>query len=195
MENRRGNFYGMQLTGGVDLFEGDPENYLDFIEFIPDKDVYDVTNLVGNPEYSGVLGGFFEEMVLKLMEIRFNFTSKLLLRRDRKIGTPHISSNGSAVIAEEGIFKDLIEGSIEFACGSFIMLPVRLMFVDFLPPMQSVHDAIFIPIEDSSEEIDWNSFLEPFSIEIWIAIVIKCFIFTIFVSIIECSHNFKLVRF
>ena len=162
MENRRGNFYGLQLTGGIDLLEDGLENYLDFIKFIPNKDVYDVTNLVGDPEYSEELGGFFEGMVLKLMEIKFNFTSKLLLRRDQKFGNPHISSNGSAVIVEEGIFKDLIEGSIEFACGSFIMVPVRLMFVDFLPPMYSFHDAIFIPIEDSSEEIDWNSFLEPF---------------------------------
>ena len=74
------------------------------------------------------------------------------------------------------------------------MLPISLQFVDFLPPTWSVPDAIYIPIEDSSEEIDWYSFLEPFAIEIWIAIAVKCIIFTSLVSIIEWFHDYKLVR-
>ena len=193
MENRRGNFFGMQLTGGIFLLLDDPENYLNLIKFIPQKNVYDVTNLVGNPEYSDLFYGMVEGMILKLMETKFNFTSKLFSRKDKKQGSPHVLSNGSTVIDKEGIFQDLMEGSIEFVWDPFIMLPIRLLFVDFLSPMRSSHDAIFIPIEDSSEETDWNVFLGPFGTEVWIAIVIKCVILSILVSIIEWFHGYKLV--
>ena len=194
MENRRGNFFGMQLTGGIAGMKGDPKDYLNLVKFIPEKDAYDVTNIVGNPKYARILDDFVERMILKLMENKFNFTSKLLLRRDQKIGSPRISSNHTAIIDQEGIFQDLVGGSIEFACASFSMLPTRLKFVDFLPPTWSDHDTIFIPIKDSSEEIDWNTFIDPFAMEIWIAIVIKCIIFTTLVSIIEWFHDCKMVR-
>ena len=193
MENRRGNFFGMQLTGGIALLLDDPEHYLNLVKFLPHKNVYDVTKLVGNPEYSDLLYGMVEGMVLKLMETKFNFTSKLFSRKDKKKGSPHVLLNGTAVIDKEGVFQDLIEGSIEFVWDPFIMLPIRLQFVDFLSPIWNSHDAIFVPIKDSSEEIDWEVFLGPFGIEVWIAIVIKCVILSILVSIIEWVHGYKLV--
>ena len=61
-------------------------------------------------------------------------------------------------------------------------------------PKATGYDAIFVPIEDSSEKIDWKVFFEPFSIEAWIAVITKCVIFTIFVIIIEWFHDFKQVR-
>ena len=75
MENRRGNFFGMQLTGGIAGMKGDPKDYLNLVKFIPEKDAYDVTNIVGNPKYAGILDDFVERMILKLMENEFNFTS------------------------------------------------------------------------------------------------------------------------
>ena len=73
------------------------------------------------------------------------------------------------------------------------MLPIRLQFVDFLPASWSAHDAIFVQNEDTFEEIDWKVFFVPFAIEVWIAIVIKCLVFTILVSIIEWFNDCKLV--
>ena len=92
------------------------------------------------------------------------------------------------------MIQNLVDGSLDFASGPFIISPIRQQFVDYLPTIKSTHDAIFVPIEDSSEEIDWNVFFDPFSIEAWIAVVTKCVIFTIFVIIIEWIHDFKLVR-
>ena len=110
-----------------------------------------------------------------------------------KIGSPYISSNGTAVIGD-GVFQNLVENSIDFASGPFVMTPVGLQFVDFLPAIMRDHDAIFVPIEDSSEETDWKVFFQPFSIEAWIAVMTKCVIFTIFVSTIEWFHDLSLVR-
>ena len=191
MENRRENFYGIELTGAIYHMAEDPGNYSNLVKFFPNNDTYDITRLVNNPEY--YFHNTFLMKLLKIMESKFNFTSKLFYRRDEKIGSPHILSNGSTVIGE-GVFQNLVEGSIEFVWAPFGILPIRLPFVDFLPTIMSSHDAIYVPIEDSSKEIDWKVFFEPFAIDIWIAIVIKCIIFTTMVSIIEWFHDCKLVR-
>ena len=193
MENRRSDFYGIQLTGAVPWLQEDPVNYSSIVHFFPNNDTYDITKLAKNPKYYGKFWNILELEILKIMESKFNFTTKIFLRRDMKIGSPHISSNGSTVITE-GVIQNLWEGSVEFVCGYFLMLPIRQQFVDFLPVLWSAHDAIFIQIEDSSEEIDWKVFFKPFAIEVWIVIVIKCIIFTTLVSIIEWFHECKLVR-
>ena len=192
MENRRCNFYGMQVTGAIFWLNEDPGHYSNLVEFFPNNDTYDITKLANNPKYYEKFWTIIELKILKIMEHKFNFTSKLFLRRDMKTGSPHILSNGSTVIGE-GVFQNLVEGSIEFVWDTFTMSPIRLQFVDFLPILWSAHDAIFIPIKDSSEEIDWNVFFKLFAIEVWIAILIKCITFTILVSIIEWFHDFQLV--
>ena len=193
MENRRCDFYGMQLSGAVEYLLEDPAYYSNLVQFFPNNDIYDITKLANNPKFYGKFPDRLELNVLKIMESKFNFTSKIFVRKDMKLGSPHILSNGSIVL-RKGVFQNIGEGSIEFVCGYFFMLPIRLQFVDFLPTTIIIRDAIFVPFEDSSEEIDWNSFLEPFALEIWIAIVTKCIIFTTFVSIIEWFHDCKLVR-
>ena len=193
MESRRCDFYGIQLTGAVSWLSEDPINYSNIVQFFPNNDTYDITKLANDPKYHEMFWNILEVKILKIMENKLNFSSKFFLRRDMKTGSPYISSNGSSVIGE-GVFKDLWEGSTEFASDSFIMSPIRLQFVDFLPIVWDAHDTIFIQIEDSSEAIDWKVFLKPFAIEVWLAIAIKCIIFTLVVSFIEWFHDYKLVR-
>ena len=190
MENRRGNFYGLQLTGGI--MAGEIGNNSNLVQFLPNIDTYDVTKLITNPTHYDKFWNVFEVKILELMETRFNFTSKLLLRKDGKLGGPHISSNGSTEIGE-GIFQNLVEGSIEFIWDYLYMLPIRQQLVDYLPVVRSYHDAIFVKVEDSLEEIDWNVFFHPFTLEVWMAIVIKSIVFTILAIIIECIHDCKIV--
>ena len=192
MENRRCDLYGLEIKGAVGWFREDPGNYSN-VQFFSNNGTYDITKIANNPKYYGKFDNIFELKILESMESRLNFSSKLFLRRDMKLGSPYISSNGTAVIGE-GVFQNLVDGSLDFASGPFMIKPLRLQFVDFLPTIDRAHDAIFIPTEDSSEEIDWNVFFEPFSIEAWIAVTTKCVIFTIFVTIIEWVHDFKLVR-
>ena len=193
MENRRVNFYGKELTCAIPRMKEDPENYLHLVKFFPKNNTYDITKLANNPKYFEKFWDILELTILNIMEGKYNFTSKIILRRDMKIGSPHISSNGTAVISK-GVFQNLVAGSIDFVIGPFTMSPIRLLFVDFLPASWSAHDAIFVQNDDTSEEIDWKVFSEPFAIEVWIAIVIKCIIFTALVSIIEWFHDCKLVR-
>ena len=190
MENRRGNFYGLQLTGGI--MAGEIGNNSNLVQFLPNVDTYDVTKLITNPTHYNKFWNVFEVKILKSMETRFNFTSKLLLRKDGKVGTPYISSNGSTEIGE-GILQNLAEGYIEFVWDYLYMSPIRQKLVDYLPVIRSHHDAIFVKIEDSLEETDWNVFFHPFRVEVWMAIAIKCIIFTTLAIIIECIHDYKIV--
>ena len=73
------------------------------------------------------------------------------------------------------------------------MIPIRQHFGDFLPTIRSDRDAIFVPIDDTYEEIDWNVFLQPLATDVWIAIIIKCIIFSTIAIIIEWFHDRKLV--
>ena len=166
----------------------DPADFPNQVIFFPNNDTYDVTNLVTISENKHV---FF--MVLKWMETKFNFTAKVYLRKDMKFGSPKVLSNGSIVL-EEGAFKDMFEGSVDLLCDNLYMLPERVKFGKFLPSIDKVYDQIYIPNEDSAEYEDWDVFINPFSTEMWIAIIMKCIVFSIFVYVIEWFHNYKLVR-
>ena len=194
MEARRGNFHGLQLMGAVSLMSGDPEKYSNLVQFFPNNMTYDITKLANYPEYNGELHfwNILEVKILKIMESKFNFTSNLFIRKDMKLGSPYVSSNGSTVIGE-GLFQNLVEGSTDFVIGAFTMLPIRLQFFDFLPTTRSDSDAIFVPIEDTYEEIDWNVYLQPLASEVWIVIIIKCIIFSILAFIVEWFHDYKMV--
>ena len=194
MENRRCDFYGIQLTGAISWMSEDPGNYSNVVQFFPNNDTYDITKLTNNPEYHGKFWSMLELNILKIMESKLNFTSKIFLRKDRKIGLPYISSNGSTVIGN-GIFYNLMEGSIEFIWEEWSMLPIRRQFVDFLPTIWSKKDAIFVPIQDTYDQMDWTVFFQPLRIGVWMAIIIKCIIFSTFASIIEWFHDSKLVSF
>ena len=52
------------------------------------------------------------------------------------------------------------------------MLPARFPYVDFLPPLSKEYGGIFLPNQDSVEKIQYNLFLEPFSMNVWVAILV-----------------------
>ena len=190
MEKRRKNFYGLQIKVAISKFSlgiSGPADLSDSVKFFPNNNTYDVTNMVTNSENKHEF-----LMVLKWMEAKFNFTAIVFLRKDMKFGAPYISSNGSTIM-KEGVFQYLIEDSLEFVWESFVMLNIRSQFVDFLYTITTEHDAIFVPIEDTYEEIDWSVFVKPLATGVWIAIIIKCVIFSTLASIIDWFNDFKLV--
>ena len=191
MEKRRENFYGLQIKVGTTkraLGISNPADFSNQVTFFSNNDTYDVTNLVNISEK---IHGFF--MVLKWMETKFNFTAKVFLRKDMKFGSPKVLSNGSIVLGE-GAVRDLFEGSIDFLCTPAMMSPERTEFGTFLPPIFITNDAIVIPKVDSVEYLDWDVFLNPFSKKMWMALFLKCIVFSIFAFIIEWLHNYNMVR-
>ena len=135
--------------------------------------------------------------VFKLMENNFNFTSKLLMKKENKLGYPKILPNGSVVIGKGGLFQCLKDGHVEMISSQTSMSPEAAEFGDLLPPIKPIYDAIIVKIDHHNvnlEVLDWHVYFAPFSTELWIAIILKCIIFSIFVFVIEWSHNYNLVN-
>ena len=191
MEKRRENFYGLQIKVAISKFSlgiSGPADLSDDVKFFPNNNTYDITNMVTNSENKHEF-----LMVLKWMEAKFNFTAIVFLRKDMKFGSPKVLSNGTILLGE-GAVRDVFEGSIEFFCAPMIMTSMRAQFGTFLPPIFTIKDEIYIPKVDSAEYLDWDVFLNPFSTELWIALILKCIIFSIFAFIIEWLHNYNMVR-
>ena len=196
MEKRRDNFYGLNIKVGItdaqlgnwDNEKLNPEDFPDKVIFFLNNDTYDVTNLITSSEYKNEA-----ILVLNEMETKFNFTAKLFLRKDMKYGSPNVLSNGSIELGV-GAFRDMYEGSVDFLCASITMLPERAEYGTFLPPIAIAKDAIYIPIVELAESLDWDVFWGPFSTKMWIALAIKCIIFSICAYIIEWLHNYNIVR-
>ena len=201
MEKRRGDFHGVEITSVNKV-------RISFIDFSKIKNnnhnddtntMYDITNLTDILEiFYGI-----EPQVFKLMENNFNFTSKLFVTKENKLGYPKILSNGSIVIGDGGMFQYLKNGHVEMISSQTSMSPEAAEFGDLLPPIKPIYDAIIVRNLDFAEAeqhnfnleiLDWNVYFAPFSTELWIAIILKCIIFSIFVFVIEWSHNYKLVN-
>ena len=191
MEKRRGNFYGLQIKTATDkkgLGISDLADYSNQIKFFPNNNTYDVTNMNFTFDHDQL-----PLKILKWMEVKLNFTAQLFLRKDDRLGLPKVS-NGS-IFLEHGLFQDMFEGSYDFLlCKNLMMLREMEQFGTFLPPMYSIHDAIYIPVRDSGEDLDMNVFFSPFSTKLWFAMLLKCIIFSMFVFVIEWSHNYNMVR-
>ena len=191
IEKRRKNFYGLEIKVAATNFllgTSDPADFSLDVKFFPNNNTYDVTNMIktsANRNYFST--------ILMWMETKFNFTAKLFLRKDMKYGSPNVLSNGSIELGD-GAFKDVFEGSVDFLCASVTMLPERAQYGTFLPPIAIAKDAIYIPIVELAESLDWDVFWGPFSTKMWIALAIKCIIFSICAYIIEWLHNYNIVR-
>ena len=189
IEKRRQNFYGLQINVATTSYMlGNPADFSNEVKFFANNNTYDVTNMVTTKESKQL-----HFTILKWMENEFNVSAKYFMRRDMKLGSPKVLLNGSIVLGE-GVFQDMFQGSVDIICRNLVMLPERAKYGKFLPAISTLHYAIYIPNVDSVEYLDWHVFLSPFSTKMWIALILKCIIFSIFAYIIEWLHDYNLVK-
>ena len=152
-----------------------PPNYGEIATYFPHNETYDVTEFVQ--------GGQFID-VLRVLEKQFNFTTRLYKRKDGHYGVPYKLANGTLVIPE-GIVKDLAEGSADIIVTGLAVLQTRMLVIDYLPTITEEYAAIFVPLEDDVEGLDWTVYYVPFSKELWFTIFITALIMTIFLFFME----------
>ena len=95
MEKRRTDFYGLQIkvaTTKTALGISNPADFSNKIIFFPNNDTYDVTNLVTFSENKHHAYEHNFLLYLKWMEAELNFTTKIFLRKDNKVGSPKVLS-------------------------------------------------------------------------------------------------------
>ena len=188
--HRRQNFHGLLIKGISGTLVEDLSNYATNVKYYPNNDTYDITNLmITDPD---IFWSPTMIPVLQTIQSQLNFTFKMFARKDQKLGSPKLLSNGS-ISLDDGMFKDLKDGEIDIMVVLLTILHVRCEIVEYLPPLVGDRVAIFIPNDIEEEVIDWNVFFDPFSHELWIFIAFKSVIFVLVVHLIGWLHGIKMV--
>ena len=189
--SRRKNFHGL-LFKGVTFTTHETSKLEDLanIQYYPKNKTYDITNLMTtDPDI------FWSPKlipVLQILESQLNFTFRIFIREDQKLGSPKLLSNGSISLGD-GMFNDLKDGVVDIIMSLMTVIPVRSEIVDYLPILSFDHAALFIPNTLEAEVIDWTVFFYPFSYELWAFIVFKSILFVLVVHLIGWLHGIKMV--
>ena len=98
---------------------------------------------------------------------------------------PRLLSNGSEII--DGMLLNVVENSVDFIWSSLFFNLERNKYIEYLPSIYQGHPAIFIANQDF-ETIDWNLYLQPFSFQLWVMIIIVAFVFALVIYGIQWTH-------
>ncbi len=123
-----------------------------------------------------IIGIFYE--MLKILESDMNFTTTLMLRRDRRWGSPQ--ANGSW----DGMVSNVLNEDVDFIATSLTQNIPRSRVLDFLHAMGKETQCIYISVKDW-EEHDWFSFFFPLSKAVWMAMLFVILITLIVVRLLQ----------
>ena len=166
------DFQGITLTAMTHAYSPAimlHDNYTKTSMYFPENDTYEVTNQV--------YGLYFD--ILQSLQKELNFTTKLYKRKDKVLGFPTKSKNGSLV--PNGALENMYEKSADFILASMFIHADRAHFVDFLDPLKITHYGIYISKIMLRDQVDYHTFLRPFSSGVWMAWVSCNLTFVIFV--------------
>ena len=103
-------------------------------------------------------------------------------RKDGKWGYPRTLSNGTIFL--DGMLKSIAYDSVDLIV-SFGIVSARLPYVDYMQPLSDDYGVIFIPYQDITGKIDYHVYWEPFTLNLWKAILVNATIFTICIYAFE----------
>ena len=166
---RRGNFHGSELIALV----GEYGTYLEIenltnAPYFPSNETYDVTGLIQ--------GSFF--YIWTTLQNNLNFSTKSYSRKDQKWGVPIQHPNGS-ISVPDGAIKDIMDGVADIIPIPITLLYNRYLVIDYLVPLVSEPNGIFIKTGSIQESLDFEVFRKPFDKWTWTALVSSSLIITI----------------
>ena len=177
---RRGNFHGMQFIGMTE-YEPPmiyfPRDFDKNVAYFPNNETFDITYIVN---------GYFMD-ALHSLEKKYNFTMKIYKRKDAAWGMPKTLSNGTIVAT--GMLQNINDGSADFIWAPMAINLERTLIVDFLPRMDRATAALYIPATGNFEEMDWAIFTNPFTKQLWQALLISSALIAICLYFMECVHS------
>ena len=185
---RRQNFHGTQLIA----LAGEYRNYIKVenlknAPYFPSNETYDVTNFVH--------GSMFD--IWMILQKNLNFTTKIYTRKDDKWGVPIQHANGSVSVSD-GIIKDGMDGLADILLNRIVIMEQRCLVIDFLVPLNSYSNGIFVKKDSMKERLDFQVFQKPLDKWTWTGMISSSLIITISIVVtskflnqgnLKC-HNF-----
>ena len=87
-----------------------------------------------------------------------------------------------------GMIKNLFEGTADMIGTSFTMTSLRAKYVKYLPVIDKDTHAIFIR-SSTSEKISFTTFVNPFSVNLWLMIIGTAMIVALWLTISTVSYE------
>ena len=167
---RRHNFHGSKL---IALTVGSRRGHYIQIEnknatYFPSNKTYDVTG--------SAQGLIFD--IWKLLQNNLNFTTRIYSRMDDKWGVPIQHANGS-ISVPDGIIKDGMDGLADILLNRIVIMQERCLVIDFLVPLTSYSNGIFVKKDSMKERLDFQVFQKPLDIWTWTVMISSSLIITI----------------
>jgi hypothetical protein len=122
--------------------------------------------------------------VLSILETQLNFTTKLYKRRDGIWGLATIDKN-TGKLNTSGMLTDLVSGNANMIAANMGVILERFIAVDFLPPIMPIFVGLFIRNDKTFDDMDFTTYLQPLSNQVWLMIVIVAFCISAFLYLIK----------
>ncbi len=133
---------------------------------------------VTNEKISGL---FFD--VLKDLESRLNFTTRLLFRRDRLFGY-NVNETWT------GMIGNAVRKESDFIAASMTISTKRLKVLDFLHPIGSETLAAYIPSKNFKRK-EWLSFFYPLKSDVWFYLLLNSFILLLGFKVLQSYYQYN----
>jgi hypothetical protein len=129
----------------------------------------------GNKTYevTGLTYGYYTE-ILSILESKLNFTTRLYKRQDGIWGLATIDKSTGKFNAS-GMLIDVMSGNADMIATFLSIVPERTLVVDYLPPTRSDYGGLFIRNDNTFDDLDFTTYFEPLSNQVWLLILIIAF--------------------
>ena len=131
-----------------------------------------------------------------ILQNKLNFTTRCYSRKDKKVGVPIEHPNGS-ISVPDGAIKDIMGDTADFYLGFLTIMYNRYLAIDYLVPLRSPTNGIFIRTDSIQESHDFEVFHKPFDKWTWTTLISSSLLVTVIIVItskvlntgkIDCLH-------
>ena len=88
-----------------------------------------------------------------------------------------------------GMAGDLLSGQIDLIIASFTLTAERSQAIQYLPPIGQEKGALFVRSDDTETVFSWLMFVEPFTMALWLMILVVALINASFISVINYFYK------
>jgi hypothetical protein len=104
--------------------------------------------------------------LLSILETELNFTTKFYKRQDGIWGLATIDKITGKLNAS-GMLTDLVSGKADMIATNLAIIYERSFALDYLHPLSSVYVGLFIRNDKTFDDMDFITYLEPLSNQLW----------------------------